>query len=139
MTTTDYEFEDYWLLENLDSVILKAGVIDVWLTLPEEDRDVLRAMRIVVLESRMTDFAGLCSIEEIANRPRPIIRLNTKIASAHVAAKIFAHEAAHAVLRHVDCGVNGFEQVADFAESQANWLATRWGYPSPSQMNGANH
>lgn len=130
------DFADSWLLCNLESTVLQAGVMDVWTSMPEEDRQILRAMHVVVVERELSRHLGWHTIQNVRGEERRIIALDGRIDSFRLAAQVFAHEAAHVILRHLECGLNGFEQVEDFAESQADWLATRWGFPPPARQNG---
>lgn len=131
------------LTGHLASPVLKAAVSDVWRKLPEEDRAVLNALRTMVYEARLSEHLGLTTIRRIKGEDRRVVILDSRIDSTDLASKVFAHECAHVVLRHVDAGL-GFndvarfsfmeaEQFAEWAEKQADWLATRWGFPPPAR------
>jgi hypothetical protein len=133
------------LTGNLASPTLKAAVADVWRKLPQEDRAILKALRTMVFEGRLTDHLGLTTIRKVQGEDRRVVILDSSLKPVELARQVVAHEFAHVVLRHVESGVgladscataahfSEVEYFTEWAERQADWLATRWGFPPPGR------
>lgn len=122
-----------WLIAGLKSKQIIGGVLEVWSRLPEDEKKMVRIMLPLVYEADLTG-RGLLGLHQHytagSGKVHRLIYLERTLGYSE-AARIFAHELAHVVLRHGELSVGTLkkaELLREYVEDQAERLVRRWGF-----------